>query len=90
MRVLAVGAHPDDLELLCGGTWQVCRARSPRNHGGGHQWRSRFDDAAEGRDRAVRKAEATAAAASSARIRLDGLPGRISLSREETRLALST
>ena len=27
MRILAIGAHPDDLELLCGGTLARCAAR---------------------------------------------------------------
>jgi LmbE family N-acetylglucosaminyl deacetylase len=28
MRVLAIGAHPDDLEILCGGTLTCLAARS--------------------------------------------------------------
>jgi len=27
MRILAVGAHPDDIEILCAGTLAACRAR---------------------------------------------------------------
>lgn len=30
MRVLAIGAHPDDVEILCGGTLAKCAARGDR------------------------------------------------------------
>src|SRR4051794_26188796 len=30
MNVLAIGAHPDDLEILCGGTLARCAARGDR------------------------------------------------------------
>jgi len=89
MRVLAVGAHPDDLEMLCGGTLakytqqghQVTMAVATNGEVGSMTLPK--EEIA-----AVRKAEAEAAAAViGADFVWMGYPDEFLFSREDTRLA---
>lgn len=90
MNVLAVGAHPDDLEILCGGTLARCRER------GDHVTMLVMTDGSAGHAQlppaelaVIREAEARAAAASiGAEFVWLGLRDELVFNDEPTRLLL--
>lgn len=90
MNVLALGAHPDDLEILCGGTLAACAAR------GDHVTMAVVTDGSAGHAELapgplsrIRRAEAEAAAAHiGARFVWLGLRDELVFSDEPTRLLL--